>query len=188
MLQLVLNVLSLFLSVLALMAGNTAGTATSCSDRIRVLCAGVCLLVQEFQDWEALSRSAPNGKWRGANSRKWGKVGIEMRLTGNVPCTPGPVTELGKMVCKFVDIVDEVPPGSAQAAAFAASAAAAAPGAATSPVKGPASSDATALSTSGSAEGVRRCVNTHLTCTPCFLWFWMKLYMSTAEGAFNSLA
>ena len=39
-------------------------------------------LRDEFLRWETRSKSAPNGKWRGANSRKWGKVGIEMRLTG----------------------------------------------------------------------------------------------------------
>lgn len=60
----------------------------------------------EFLDWETRSKSAPNGKWRGANSRKWGKVGIEMRLTGSVPRTNGPVTQLGRMVCKFVDVVE----------------------------------------------------------------------------------
>jgi hypothetical protein len=63
-------------------------------------------LFEEFMAWETKSRSAPNGKWRGANSRKWGKVGIEMRLTGSVPRSRGPVTALGCMVCKFVDIVD----------------------------------------------------------------------------------
>lgn len=66
-------------------------------------------LLAEFRDWEARSKCAPNGKWRGANSRKWGKVGIEMRLTGNVPCTEGPETQLGRIICKFVDIVDERP-------------------------------------------------------------------------------
>ena len=71
--------------------------------------AAEAALLQEFLDWERLSSTAPNGKWRGANSRKWGKVGIEMRLTGNVPCTEGPVTELGQMICKFVDIVEERP-------------------------------------------------------------------------------
>eukprot|EP00892_Ulva_mutabilis_P001260 jgi/Ulvmu1/11134/UM071_0017.1 len=63
-------------------------------------------LREEFLDWETRSKSAPNGKWRGANSRKWGKVGIEMRLTGSVPRTAGPVTQLGRMVCKFVDVVE----------------------------------------------------------------------------------
>ena len=63
-------------------------------------------LREEFFLWEARSKSAPNGKWRGANSRKWGKVGIEMRLTGSVPRTRGPQTHLGKMVCKFVDVVE----------------------------------------------------------------------------------
>jgi hypothetical protein len=62
-------------------------------------------LRDEFLHWETRSKCAPNGKWRGANSRKWGKVGIEMRLTGSVPRTNGPQTLLGKMVCKFVDIV-----------------------------------------------------------------------------------
>jgi hypothetical protein len=66
-------------------------------------------LLKDFLEWERLSNTAPNGKWRGANSRKWGKVGIEMRLTGNVPCTEGPVTELGRMICKFVDIVGVQP-------------------------------------------------------------------------------
>jgi hypothetical protein len=64
-------------------------------------------MLKSFMEWEALSQTAPNGKWRGANRRKWGKVGIEMRLTGNVPCTEGPVTHLGRMICKFVDIVGE---------------------------------------------------------------------------------
>jgi hypothetical protein len=63
-------------------------------------------LLHDFLEWERLSNSAPSGKWRGANSRKWGKVGIEMRLTGSVPRTEGPVTELGRMICKFVDVVD----------------------------------------------------------------------------------
>ena len=63
-------------------------------------------LRDEFLRWETRSKSAPNGKWRGANSRKWGKVGIEMRLTGSIPRTQGPQTHLGKMVCKFVDVVE----------------------------------------------------------------------------------
>lgn len=63
-------------------------------------------LREEFLHWETRSKCAPNGKWRGANSRKWGKVGIEMRLTGSVPRTEGPQTQLGKMVCKFVDVVE----------------------------------------------------------------------------------
>ena len=63
-------------------------------------------LRKEFLQWETRSKRAPNGKWRGANSRKWGKVGIEMRLTGSVPRTEGPQTLLGKMVCKFVDVVE----------------------------------------------------------------------------------
>lgn len=63
-------------------------------------------LREEFLYWETRSKCAPNGKWRGANSRKWGKVGIEMRLTGSVPRTLGPQTLLGKMVCKFVDVVE----------------------------------------------------------------------------------
>lgn len=63
---------------------------------------------EQFLLWETRSKCAPNGKWRGANSRKWGKVGIEMRLTGSVPRTKGPQTLLGKLVCKFVDVV-EVP-------------------------------------------------------------------------------
>lgn len=67
---------------------------------------GEAALRAEFLDWETRSKSAPNGKWRGANSRKWGKVGIEMRLTGSVPRTEGPVTQLGRMVCKFVDVVE----------------------------------------------------------------------------------
>lgn len=68
--------------------------------------ANEAALREEFLDWETRSKSAPNGKWRGANSRKWGKVGIEMRLTGSVPRTEGPVTQLGRMVCKFVDVVE----------------------------------------------------------------------------------
>lgn len=68
--------------------------------------AAEAALRAEFLDWETRSKSAPNGKWRGANSRKWGKVGIEMRLTGSVPRTDGPVTQLGRMVCKFVDVVE----------------------------------------------------------------------------------
>lgn len=64
-------------------------------------------LLQEFTEWEALSKLAPNGKWRGANSRKWGKVGIELRLTGNVPSTMGPFTQLGALVCRFIDIVED---------------------------------------------------------------------------------
>jgi hypothetical protein len=63
-------------------------------------------LREDFLHWERRSKSAPNGKWRGANSRKWGKVGIEMRLTGSVPRTQGPATRLGKMVCKFIDVVE----------------------------------------------------------------------------------
>ena len=66
-------------------------------------------LREEFLQWETRSKAAPNGKWRGANSRKWGKVGIEMRLTGAVPRTNGPQTLLGKMVSKFVDIVELQP-------------------------------------------------------------------------------
>ena len=29
-----------------------------------------------------------------------------MRLTGSIPRTQGPQTHLGKMVCKFVDVVE----------------------------------------------------------------------------------
>ena len=30
-----------------------------------------------------------------------------MRLTGNVPSSSGPITELGRLVCKFIDIIED---------------------------------------------------------------------------------
>jgi hypothetical protein len=117
--------------------------------------AAEAALLREFQEWESLSKTAPNGKWRGANSRKWGKVGIEMRLTGNVPCTDGPVTELGKMVCKFIDIVDEQPAqyGACAAATVQQSQQAAAAAAAQhSPRKAAPGSGGTGAASSGSGD------------------------------------
>jgi len=52
--------------------------------------------------WEAQAPRA--GKWKGVNARQWGKVGIEIRLTGQSR-HEGPVTAVGEQVARFADIV-----------------------------------------------------------------------------------
>jgi hypothetical protein len=64
--------------------------------------------VQAMLSWE--QQIPPGGKWKGVNARQWGKVGIEVRLTGICRYST-PVTEVGKQVAVFADMVEvETPP------------------------------------------------------------------------------